>query len=148
MKWNASLETGIERIDAEHKHLFEFIKLIQTANTDQKRRFVTAKMLEDFYELTKVHYEDEEDLMFRADFNKLNSHIGEHSLLLNTLRLMIDDFARTNEAEPLLEYITGALSDHMKSEDIQLAEFVRAKRRAKAAAIAQKAGAAKGARPR
>jgi len=131
MDWSEAFETGLSVIDAEHKHLIEFITLLGRADVGQRRRFTDKKLLEDLYTLTKIHFETEEDFMFKADFLLLDSHLGEHSTILGTLRTLIDAFAVDGDAQPVLDFMSRSIVDHIRGEDTALADFIRSKRQGK-----------------
>ena len=123
------LQTGLSKIDSEHKHIFNIINLINSAISKNQHQFITDKLLSQVYEFTKRHFEHEEDIMALANYNGLNHHLEKHSIMLNTMREKIDHHATTGNIGPTLSYLTESLSNHMKEEDLLLADFIRQKRR-------------------
>ena len=144
--WTPSLEIGVRAIDAEHKHLIEFINLVKAAS-DRQRSILNgdSRLFNDLKTLLQAHFEREEDLMFGIDYPGVNTHLTAHSTLHSDLDSKILESEQTGDADCAISFIATWMVEHMKTEDTKLAEFIKKKKDAnlKAAAAAKAAGPAK-----
>ena len=144
--WTESLEIGVRAIDAEHKHLIEFINLVKNASDRQRATLNSdTKLLSDLKSLLQAHFEREEDLMFGIDYPGVNTHLTVHSTLQTDLDTKILESERTGDADCAVSFVAAWIIDHMATEDTKLAQFIKAKKQAnteaaKAAKVARAAG--------
>jgi len=98
LKWRDSWLTGIETLDAQHAELAAYLNRIakicfhdgqpdpagSPGGTDQPDNMATR-----LYDMTKQHFQHEEQLMLDAGYPNYPAHAQEHSMLLAELKLMI-----------------------------------------------------------
>ena len=138
--WTASLEIGVRAIDAEHKHLIEFINLVKLASERQRSIMKRdPKLLNDLKSLLQTHFEREEDLMFGIDYPDVNAHMTAHSTLQSDLDAKILESEQSGDADCAIGFVSTWIVGHMKTEDTKLAQFIQKKKEAKARAVAAKA---------
>ncbi len=137
IQWDApSMALGVRAIDAEHKHLIDFLSLASKASTDERKNIISLKLLFTIRELFQKHFLHEEDLMFGIKFKDVDNHMIEHSSMLTTLDLLIRDFEDFADPVPTVEFITSWIITHMKTYDADLAVFIKKLRQIKAAKAA------------
>ena len=153
--WTDSLEIGVRAIDAEHRHLIEFINLVTTASNRQRSILNSdSRLLGDLKTLLQTHFEREEDVMFGIDYPGVNAHLTAHSTLQSDLDTKILESEQTGDAECAVSFVATWMLEHMQTEDTKLAQFIKKKtddtvraaqaaKAAKAAGPLKRAGAAK-----
>jgi len=82
MVWDKTLETGIQKVDEQHKELFRRIELL----TDTKNAKRTYEMLEFLEEYVHVHFRDEEALQAQSGYPKAAQHSAYHAAFVETIR--------------------------------------------------------------
>ena len=130
--WENSMEVGVRSIDAEHKHLIDFISLVQKASESQRGKFVNNKMIFVIRELFQKHFLHEEDLMFGIKYPRVNQHMIEHSTMLTTYDMIAVDLQQSGDPSTAIDFITTWITNHFKTEDANLALFIRGLKQAKA----------------
>ena len=90
MLWVKSLETGIEKIDDQHKQLFEQLDiLLDTENAD---RYV--EVIDFLDEYLEGHCSDEQQLHKKAKYYKAEIHKQLHEEFLSAFRKMRDRYVK------------------------------------------------------
>jgi hemerythrin-like metal-binding protein len=137
IQWDApSMALGVRAIDAEHKHLIDFLSLASKTSADKRKNIIDRKLLFTIRELFQKHFLHEEDLMFGIKYKRVDSHMIEHSTMLTTLDILIRDFDENTGPVPTVEFITSWIITHMKTYDADLAVFIKKLRQIKAAKAA------------
>ena len=146
--WSPSLELGVRSIDAEHRHLIEFINLVNGAS-DRQRSLLSGddRLLGDLKALLQAHFEKEEDLMFGIDYPGVNSHLTAHSTLQSDFDAKVLEAKETGDAGGTVGFVADWIIDHLKTEDAKLAKFIKDKKAEKAVAAGAAKAAAAGKRP-
>ncbi len=130
--WESSMEVGVRSIDAEDKHLIDFINLVEKASDSQRGKLVNNKMMFVIRELFQKHFLHEEDLMFGIKYPKVNQHMIEHSTMLTTFDMIALDLQQSGDPSTAIEFITTWIINHFKTEDANLALFIKRLKQAKA----------------
>ncbi len=98
LKWRDNWLTGIEEVDVQHAELTAHLNRIartcfrdgeqdaadSPGETDQSENMATR-----LYDMTKHHFQYEEQLMLEAGYPDYPAHAYEHNMLLAELKLMI-----------------------------------------------------------
>ncbi len=126
------MSLGVRSIDAEHKHLIDFIGIIERAPLDKQGRILSPKMFNTLRELLQQHFLHEEDLMYGIKYPKVGAHTIEHSSMLTTFDMLARDFDQARDPAPFLDFITGWIIGHFKAYDMDLADFVNKLKQEKA----------------
>ncbi len=126
--------TGIELVDDEHRRLFEIIKdtndVIHAELLHDKYDEI-MRLLADLREYTEVHFHDEEELMKRINYPKLDAQKRAHSAFVERL-VEIDlsdlDAMDDNQQEyltDLIQFLLGWLSNHILGMDKQIGVYMK-----------------------
>ncbi|MEI6559556.1 MAG: hemerythrin family protein [Rhodospirillaceae bacterium] len=132
------MSLGVRSIDAEHKHLIDFIGIIERAPIDKQGRILSPKMFSTLRALLQQHFLHEEDLMYVIKYPKVSPHTIAHSSMLTTFDMLAVDFDQAGDPTPFIEFITGWIVGHLKEYDMDLADFVNKLKQAKAQKISPK----------
>ena len=122
LEWNDSYCIGDERIDGQHRHLFELANVsIQASNLSEFR--LAAIQL---YRYIRIHFADEEDIMRRAQFVGYYAHLKMHDSLLlqfNAICQRIGQGQLDNDA--IRNFMTEWLLVHIVQQDRQIAAYIQ-----------------------
>ncbi len=124
-KWDSEMELGVRSIDAQHKHIVNFLSLIENSTIDKHDRIITSNMTMVLRELFQKHFIAEEDLMFHIRYPSANNHMVEHSMMLTTFDMVKLDFEQTGDTSAFLTFVCEWIVAHMKSYDLELVQFVK-----------------------
>ncbi len=126
IEWTRDLEFGIPIIDTQHKRIVEFINelddAIRTNNAAETRH-----VMEGLLNYTITHFEFEEELQEKSGYPYLKAHRRIHEILMKKVAALRERFNKgENVAPELLTLLKGWLANHIKSEDRDYVESVKA----------------------
>jgi hemerythrin len=126
MQWTKELESGIPIIDTQHKRIVEFInKLDEACRTGNIED--TDLVMEGLLNYTITHFEFEESLQEKAGYPYLKAHRRIHEVFMKRIsEIRASATKGKNVAPELLHLLKGWLGSHIKSEDRDYVESVKA----------------------
>jgi hemerythrin len=134
IRWKDEYSVGVEKIDRQHRHLFEIInKLIDhsAASSDSK---LVSETLTEMLDYAKEHFTTEEELMQEYGYPEIGPHKEQHIYFFKTTaELSIS--ALNNQsmvASEIVEFLKLWLTLHILKCDMKYKEFFKAKIPAKA----------------
>lgn len=68
LEWKSEYSVGVERLDAQHRKLFDYFNQLDAAMQKGRGREVIGQVLANLASNTREHFRQEEDLMRRAAF--------------------------------------------------------------------------------
>lgn len=124
--WSEKFETGIEEIDAQHKHLFEAINRMAECCKAGKAGDGARESLAFLNEYTKEHFYAEEEFMRVLGYPKLEAHQIEHTELLtkvqNLMLKMDEGFLITAD---VATFVADWLAHHINEVDMGYVQFIQ-----------------------
>lgn len=129
IEWTSKLETGISKIDFQHRNLVNMINEIADATNEKDpsvRDFVIENNIGRLLEYTVYHFKTEEDLFEKSKY----SHAEEHKKAHEALRLSAVDlynrFAKGEDvAGQLLTFLKSWLENHIVGTDMKYVETLK-----------------------
>jgi hemerythrin len=123
LQWDGSLAIGNEKIDAQHKNLFELINNFHAACTAGGEQLDFKPTLMALYKYTTFHFSEEEALMNKTKYAFRKEHLQEHENFIRKLdelsgRARIDD---SDICAEICTWLVGWLFQHISNTDKQLA---------------------------
>ena len=119
MKWQNDYNTGITSIDEQHQELCNMLnKLEEKMNSDDINQ-VMGMILKGLVEYVKFHFQDEEKIMSRIFYPKLEQHKKIHKDLVDQIVKILLDMKNGKEIEAveLHTFLKRWLRDHILEED-------------------------------
>ncbi len=126
--WEASLETGHDDIDAQHRSLFALANELEDALGGDDYDVDTVENA--IYGLTDYvveHFTDEEALMAEAHYPGMAAHRSLHEhLTRETMALAARYFnGERVAASKIAPFVAGWLQEHIRGEDVRVAQFLK-----------------------
>lgn len=129
IQWNDELRTGIDKVDSQHKELFNRInKLISACNVGKGRNeaLTTFTFLEDYI---ITHFESEESIMHKYNYINYLSHFAQHEQFISVVKELKRDLEQNGATGPFVMQINKKIGQwlvsHITKEDKALAKFIR-----------------------
>lgn len=123
IKWKDEYSVGVEKIDEQHKHLFEIAnKVHEVLNND----FYTDKydkiveILKELEDYTVFHFNDEEEYMKQIGYKKFFTHKIEHEEFVQKIKNVDLGKVDCNQDKYLLDimnFIVNWLVNHILEKD-------------------------------
>lgn len=127
--WNASLATGNEEIDNQHKELFSHFGNLLAACSQRKGREEVLNMYRFLDTYVQDHFALEERLQLQSDYPGYAGHKSQHDNFVRDLKQL--EFLLQDEGATLMlvimtnQTMADWLINHVSGEDRKLAEFLR-----------------------
>ncbi|MFA6888122.1 MAG: bacteriohemerythrin [Candidatus Woesearchaeota archaeon] len=104
--WNKKWETGIRKIDEQHKHFVAILNKAYSLNEQGKDYKQIDTVLSDLTEYARIHFSTEEEYFNKTDYPDAQNHIEKHSVLLGTVLDFNTRFdAKENNSDLLMEFL-------------------------------------------
>ena len=133
--WKEEYSVGIEKIDRQHRHLFEIInKLIDHSGSSGDLKLVSETLTE-MLNYAKEHFTTEEELMQEYGYPEIGLHKEQHIYFFKTTaELSINALNKQSMVySEIVEFLKLWLTLHILKCDMKYKEFFKAKIPAKAA---------------
>jgi hemerythrin len=129
MLWNKSLETGIPKIDEQHKELFRAVDVL----VDRSQGDRVEKTLNFLKGYVAKHFSDEEIMHRISNYPKAAVHKQLHVNFAKTFQGLFDEYNKATGSKLLVvmkinKIAIGWLKDHIMVHDKDFANFYLAKR--------------------
>lgn len=126
LQWSSTLETGIDVIDEQHKRIVNYINQLYDAK-DSHDNIAVGGVIDELVDYTISHFAFEESLMGQAGYTFLEPHKKVHELFTKKVSQFVTRYkAGEDVADELLNMLQRWLINHIKNEDGDYAEVVRA----------------------
>jgi hemerythrin len=134
IRWKDEYSVGVEKIDRQHRHLFEIInKLIDHSGSSGDSALVSETLTE-MLNYAKEHFTTEEELMQEYGYPEIESHKEQHIYFFKTTaELSINALNKQSMVlREIVEFLKIWLTFHILKCDMKYKEFFKAKIPAKA----------------
>ena len=127
IQFDESLETGIDVVDDQHRSLIEIYNHLDAAFHAHRGQREMAEILARLFQYTKIHFETEEALMERYDYDGLEAHRAEHVALVEQLKKFVIRFKRNEEriSVEMLNFVANWVTRHIQESDLDFAAPIR-----------------------
>jgi hemerythrin len=125
--WTNSLETGDDRVDEQHRMLFDKIQALRAAIVAKADHDHVVALLDDVIAIAHLHFDDEEALMASYGYPDLAQQRELHQRFREDIARMTADFRSGEGTLPLkiAVFLHEWLTRHMKIEDRKIVDFIR-----------------------
>lgn len=124
--WSDNYSIGNERVDNEHKKLFELAKKAYSMENKYISKVEMKQVLAEFFDYMKYHFNDEEDFMRSIDYPNLEEHAKIHKSIIESMVKLITEINNVNEMKGQLVVIAKKwLLEHILQEDMKIGAFIR-----------------------
>ena len=127
-EFDATLVTGNEMIDGQHKELIERINQLLESCEDGQGKVKAIKMLDYLLDYTEFHFSAEEKLQEEIQYPGMEEHKAKHAEFKNAvkeLQEMLEEEEGPTEAfvAQVKKNVVDWLFDHIKGFDRSVAEY-------------------------
>jgi hemerythrin-like metal-binding protein len=125
--WNPAWETGIERIDHQHRYLLKQMNGLIDAIYEQNPQGQLSSMLNLLSAYVDLHFREEEAEMEATGYGGLAAHRAIHDGMRRRVADLVIDCQRDEKVltEAVLEFLVDWLINHIGGEDRLLAEHLK-----------------------
>jgi len=121
INWEKKFETGISRIDKQHKQLVVIINKLHENVIIQKDGSLVNDLLMDLKIYTIDHFSTEEKMMKKYNYSGEDEHIKEHQKFINKISEYLYDVNSSplNQGNQLIEFLNNWIGNHILIHDLE-----------------------------
>ncbi len=119
VEWTSDFETGNEKVDGQHRQIFELLNLLSNAIKEKKTKKVIREVIEKLTIHILEHFRDEEEFMSVSAYPSLHEHKIIHEKIFDQAFELIEKY-RSGELEiatPLVVFLAHLITTHIQKED-------------------------------
>ena len=127
-KWDEAFETGIYRIDIQHKVLVKILNELYDIFLGNKGATSIDKVIQELVQYTIYHFGEEEKLFDKYNFSETKDHKQEHQKFIDKINIIIKNINEKDiVAMDLLNFLKDRLVDHIMVTDKKYVAFFNEK---------------------
>lgn len=128
-KWEDDFNTGDEKIDEQHKQVFNYINKLQVALKLERDEDEIKEILDGLAEYSVTHFQLEEEKMQSSQYPKYASHKEEHQIFIERLSKLTLDMNEKNKSINLrlLKFLKAWFSSHILNTDQKFFAYLSGK---------------------
>lgn len=131
VQWQASLETGAELVDSQHKEIFSRVNALLSAMQQGKGRAEVVAVIDFLGKYVVSHFAAEEGLMKQNGYPGYLAHQQLHKAFVADFDELRREFEANGSSSLLVIQVQRRVIDwlmnHIVKEDKRIAEFLRGK---------------------
>ena len=129
-QWDASLESGYERVDNQHKQLVSALNNLIESSSSGKGNTAVLETLDFLTGYAVKHFADEEKLQVTYSYPDYLLHKRIHDEFKGVVGELVQRVSREGPTAELInevsETVGSWLLNHIKGDDLRMAAFVKA----------------------
>jgi len=130
--WDDSYSTKIKLFDEQHEVIFTYINDLRDAMMGKKSEEIVNRTLMGLLEYSVTHFIDEEIILLKNDYPDFQNHQSSHEKFTEEVRRLFVEYkaGKANSrimAAEITAVVTEWLQVHILKEDMEYAEFLKAK---------------------
>jgi hemerythrin-like metal-binding protein len=124
--FDRELATGLADMDSGHELQFRLVLAVRAAVTAHRPRAEVATLMTELEEATRLHFMQEELLMWHHHWHRYEPHVAAHRRLLAELMTLKNDFDQGAPSEMMvaLDQLQSWLATHVLGMDLAFARTV------------------------
>lgn len=127
--WNDSLTSGNKLIDSQHKELFDHINTFFDSITKEYSHEITVRTLNFLVKYVRYHFNCEEDMMRKTDFEEYKEHREAHRKLVDELMTCYKKLISDGKTEHVMHELSALLQEwfveHIMAYDVRLVSHMK-----------------------
>jgi hemerythrin len=126
-KWQPVLNTGISKIDSQHRNLVRMINGLHIAMGEGKGKDVIVDLVDDLIRYSITHFNTEEELMEKYVFHDFEEHTTEHKAFTEKVFGFEKELADGNEVLSIdvMCFLKDWLFHHISVTDKKYEGFIK-----------------------
>lgn len=120
LDWTEDLLVGVDKIDNQHKELFERINSMLTAMKTGKGKFEVITALNFLEEYVVKHFSEEEEIQKKSNYPKLSIQRVQHQLFKDELKELRETFEKQGTSAALVIQTQQKMTTWWRSHIMQM----------------------------
>ena len=126
LTWRDQYRVGLERIDREHRYLFDLINRFHDGHRGGAEPRELQRMLNDLVQYSEEHFRHEEETMLENEYPWLSAHCGMHEELYLAIFRLSEELAADSSSITMdtHSFLRNWLVSHILTHDLQFADYL------------------------
>ncbi len=126
-QWSKSFETGITKIDIQHKVIVKILNELYEAVIEHKEEEKMHQIVDELVQYTIYHFGEEEKLFRKYGFPQQEDHRKEHQMFIDKINASVEEIKNDSGlvALDLITFLKDWLTDHIMVTDGEYAKFFK-----------------------
>jgi len=123
--WNPSFNLGIPIVDEQHKGIVSSINSLCYAIQNKHGDEMLKPVINMVNEYTRIHFEIEEDFLYRCGYPDYEKHLELHKELTKALSHTSQDSIWNKDPQEFLAFLKEWWTNHICKEDKEFSEYLK-----------------------
>ncbi|MDR0302759.1 MAG: bacteriohemerythrin [Treponema sp.] len=127
------METGVEKIDTQHRELINRINSLLEAGEKSASKEETQKTIDYLGEYIVKHFGDEEEIQIKSNYPQYAEHKKLHTYYIDEFAKFKNEFAEKGNSMEFTMKLNNSLINwivkHIKGNDVEFGKFYKAQAR-------------------
>ncbi|AJC86550.1 bacteriohemerythrin [Campylobacter sp. RM16704] len=120
-EWDQKYSINNPKIDLQHQKLFELAAKVEEFSDRSIYQIELKKIIADFFNYIKIHFQDEETYMHEINYPYLSQHKLMHKQITHSMIKLIQNIKSTNDLkEKLYTIVNSWLIEHILQHDAMI----------------------------
>ena len=116
--WKPEYSVGNEKIDGQHKYLFELWIMLDSIKNQEANRLSLEQALLSLFDYVEIHFADEEKIL--AEHPDIDSHKTIHAEFLDQTQLFMKEFQKNElDIHEVINFLRHWLTEHIVETDVR-----------------------------
>jgi len=124
------METGVEKIDTQHRELINRINNLISAGEKAASKEETQKTIDYLGEYIVEHFSDEQEIHLKSNYPKYEEHKAKHAYYVDDFTKLKNEFAANGTSMEFTMKLNGSLITwivkHIKGDDVEFGRYYKA----------------------
>jgi len=118
-KWNDTFNTGISRIDIQHKVIVKILNELYDIIIGDEREDKINEIIQELVQYTKYHFSEEEKLFEKYNYIEEKEHKAEHQRFVEEINTVVRQMNTDKGmlAIELMDFLKDWLTEHILDTD-------------------------------
>ena len=128
-KWNTTFETGITRIDIQHKVIIRILNELYDIIIENNEEYKMSEIIDELMQYTEYHFSEEEKLFDRYNYIEGKEHKIEHLKFVKEIEVVVLQMNTDKGmlAIELMNFLKNWLTEHILDTDQKYISFFKEK---------------------
>lgn len=119
IEWTEDISVNNYLIDSQHKKIFSITNDLIINCSEEADITIISEALHELIKYTKTHFKDEEELLAKHNYPKLNEHKEKHEEFVYEIAMFCGDVMENKENVniDMIEYLTEWVLNHTSKDD-------------------------------
>jgi hemerythrin len=133
IKWKDKYYLGNEKIDLEHKALFDIAEKanqVYEIDSEKKQKELLGQVVNDLYSYVDYHFNNEEEYLHEISFPNIEAHKELHTKLLdmlNFISLNLPFLSVKSAGNELYNFVQNIFVKHIIDDDMKITKYLKNK---------------------